>query len=61
MSFSDYGSSSSELPDRPLVVKCTFDRSLKRISFQSAVNCTYDLLRTKVRHCGTVCSKVDDI
>ncbi|KAG8999432.1 hypothetical protein FRB94_006173 [Tulasnella sp. JGI-2019a] len=47
MSYSDYGSS-IEPPDRPLIVKCTFDRSPKRISFTSAVNCKYELLRTKI-------------
>jgi hypothetical protein len=35
-------------PDRPLVVKCTFDRWNKRITFNSARNCSYDLLRHKV-------------
>ena len=34
-------------PDRPLIVKCTFDRWNKRITFSSARNCTYDLLRHK--------------
>ncbi|KAG8929183.1 hypothetical protein FRC02_005915, partial [Tulasnella sp. 418] len=49
MSFSDYnGSVSSDVPDRPLVVKCTFDRSMKRISFASACNCTFTVLRVKV-------------
>ncbi|KAG8970166.1 hypothetical protein FRC05_000687 [Tulasnella sp. 425] len=46
---SEYGGSSfSDMPDRPLVVKCFFDRSLKRISFASAVNCTFERLRQKV-------------
>jgi hypothetical protein len=35
-------------PDRPLVVKCTLDGWHKRITFSSARNCTYDLLRHKV-------------
>lgn len=35
-------------PDRPLVVKCTFDRWNKHISFASAKNCSYDLLKNKV-------------
>ncbi|KAJ6563759.1 hypothetical protein B0H10DRAFT_2114933 [Mycena sp. CBHHK59/15] len=39
-------------PDRPLVVKCTFDRWNKRITFSSARNCSYDLLRHKVEQCG---------
>ncbi|KAF9221473.1 hypothetical protein BS17DRAFT_785470 [Gyrodon lividus] len=38
-------------PDRPLVVKCTFDRWNKRISFASARNCSYDLLRNKIEQC----------
>ena len=37
-------------PDKPLVVKCTFDRSSKKISFSSARNCSYDLLKTKVSY-----------
>ncbi|KIO32050.1 hypothetical protein M407DRAFT_19077 [Tulasnella calospora MUT 4182] len=46
---SEYGGSSfSDMPDRPLIVKCFFDRSLKRISFASAVNCTFERLRQKV-------------
>ena len=36
-------------PDRPLVVKCTFDNSNKKITFNSARNCSYDVLRRKVR------------
>lgn len=36
-------------PDRPLVVKCTFDRWNKHINFASAKNCSYDLLKNKVR------------
>ncbi|KAF7977582.1 hypothetical protein HWV62_3170 [Athelia sp. TMB] len=38
-------------PDRPLVVKCTFDRWNKRITFSSARNCSYDLLKNKVEQC----------
>ncbi|KIJ61950.1 hypothetical protein HYDPIDRAFT_95335 [Hydnomerulius pinastri MD-312] len=38
-------------PDRPLVVKCTFDRWNKRITFTSARNCSYDLLRNKIEQC----------
>ncbi|KAJ7091564.1 hypothetical protein B0H15DRAFT_906686 [Mycena belliarum] len=38
-------------PDRPLVVKCTFDRWNKRITFSSARNCSYDLLRHRVEQC----------
>ncbi|KAF9054481.1 hypothetical protein BJ165DRAFT_1382128 [Panaeolus papilionaceus] len=36
------------LPERLLVVKCTFDKWTKRITFSSARNCSYDLLRSKV-------------
>jgi hypothetical protein len=35
-------------PDRPLVVKCTFDKSHKKIIFQSVRNCSYDVLKRKV-------------
>ncbi|EJD07260.1 uncharacterized protein FOMMEDRAFT_137648 [Fomitiporia mediterranea MF3/22] len=42
------GSTMSTRPDRPLIVKATFDRYNKRITFSSARNCSYDLLRTKV-------------
>lgn len=38
-------------PDRPLVVKCAFDRWNKRISFASARNCSYELLRNRVEQC----------
>ncbi|KAF9454221.1 hypothetical protein P691DRAFT_692748, partial [Macrolepiota fuliginosa MF-IS2] len=38
-------------PDRPLLVKCSFNGRHKRISFQSARNCNYDLLRHKVDQC----------
>ncbi|TFK39910.1 hypothetical protein BDQ12DRAFT_649491 [Crucibulum laeve] len=38
-------------PDRPLVVKCTFDKWQKKITFSSARNCTYNLLRDKVEQC----------
>ncbi|KAJ7734533.1 hypothetical protein B0H14DRAFT_2995705 [Mycena olivaceomarginata] len=34
--------------DRELVVKCTFDRWKKRITFGSARNCSYDVLRHRV-------------
>jgi hypothetical protein len=46
--YSDYGSVSSMRGDIPLVVKCTFDRSMRRITFQSAQTCTYELLRARV-------------
>ncbi|KAG6335268.1 hypothetical protein ID866_3824 [Astraeus odoratus] len=38
-------------PDRPLLVKCAFDRWNKRISFASAKNCSYELLRKRVEQC----------
>ncbi|KAL1696785.1 hypothetical protein GGG16DRAFT_85260 [Schizophyllum commune] len=38
-------------PDKPLVVKCAFDTWHKRISFNSARNCTYNVLRRKVEQC----------
>lgn len=38
-------------PDRPLLVKCAFDGWNKRISFASARNCSYDLLRERIEQC----------
>jgi hypothetical protein len=35
-------------PDKPLIVKCTFDKWHKRITFNSARNCSYEVLRHKV-------------
>ena len=35
-------------PDKPLIVKCTFDKWHKRITFNSARNCSYEVLRQKV-------------
>ncbi|CAE7050720.1 unnamed protein product [Rhizoctonia solani] len=49
--YSDYGSVSSMRGDIPLVVKCTFDRSMRRITFQSAQTCNYDLLRARIEEC----------
>jgi hypothetical protein len=43
-------------PERALVVKCTFDRWTKRISFSSARNCTFDLLRHKIEQCFSLYS-----
>lgn len=51
MAFSDFGSTSSARPDKPLVVKCTFDQRMKRITFATSRNCSYDLLRAKVEQC----------
>ncbi|EPQ56589.1 hypothetical protein GLOTRDRAFT_138279 [Gloeophyllum trabeum ATCC 11539] len=50
-SVSTYADSISSRPDRTLVVKCTFDRSNKRITFSSARNCSYQLLRDRVEQC----------
>ncbi|EJU03700.1 hypothetical protein DACRYDRAFT_49374 [Dacryopinax primogenitus] len=44
-------SSAWDRPDRPLVVKCSYNRSLRRVTFGSAVDCHYDLLRAKVEQC----------
>lgn len=38
-------------PEKQLLVKCTFNRTKRKISFKSARNCTYDLLRSKVEEC----------
>lgn len=38
-------------PDKPLLVKCAFDGWNKRISFASARNCSYDLLRERIEQC----------
>ncbi|EKM81668.1 hypothetical protein AGABI1DRAFT_54553 [Agaricus bisporus var. burnettii JB137-S8] len=38
-------------PDKPLLVRCAFNGRSKRITFQSARNCNYDLLRRKVDQC----------
>ncbi|KAF9561215.1 hypothetical protein CPC08DRAFT_801895 [Agrocybe pediades] len=38
-------------PDKPLIVKCTFDKWHKRITFSSARNCSYELLRNKIEQC----------
>ncbi|KAF8519029.1 hypothetical protein BU17DRAFT_48255 [Hysterangium stoloniferum] len=51
MAFSDFGSTTSVRPDKPLVIKCTFDQRMKRITFASSRNCSYDLLRARVEQC----------
>ncbi|KAJ2915481.1 hypothetical protein MD484_g4936, partial [Candolleomyces efflorescens] len=38
-------------PDRPLVVRCTFDKAHKKITFSSSQNCSFDLLRHKIEQC----------
>ncbi|EJD41223.1 hypothetical protein AURDEDRAFT_115589 [Auricularia subglabra TFB-10046 SS5] len=42
---------SSIRPDKILVVKCKYERSLKKITFSSARNCTFHLLQTRVEQC----------
>ncbi|PVF94534.1 hypothetical protein CPB86DRAFT_808508 [Serendipita vermifera] len=52
MAYSEYSYTSSQgRPDKQLIVKCTFDRSMRRITFASAQNCSFDLLRTRVEQC----------
>ncbi|RXW23967.1 hypothetical protein EST38_g1863 [Candolleomyces aberdarensis] len=41
----------SNRPDRPLVVKCTFDKSHKKITFSSSQNCSFELLKHKIEQC----------
>ncbi|KAG6821486.1 hypothetical protein H0H93_010210 [Arthromyces matolae] len=41
---------------RQLVVKCAFDTRNKKITFDSARNCTYDVLRRKVEECFALSS-----
>lgn len=38
----------SNLPDKPLCVKCNYNARCSNLSFRSARNCTYDLLQGKV-------------
>jgi hypothetical protein len=38
----------SNLPDKPLVVKCNYSGWTQKLSFRSARNCTYDMLQEKV-------------
>lgn len=38
----------NKCPDKPLVVKCSFNGRHKRITFHSARNCSYEILRHKV-------------
>lgn len=46
-------SNSSQRPDSPLIVKCLFDKSMRRITFASAATCRLDALRARVS--GGVC------
>ncbi|KAH9977511.1 hypothetical protein BJV74DRAFT_888403 [Russula compacta] len=41
--------SGSQLPDKPLVVKCKYNTHRQKLTFQSARNCTYDGLQQKIR------------
>ncbi|KAF8074927.1 hypothetical protein FPV67DRAFT_1475472 [Lyophyllum atratum] len=43
-------------PDRPLIVKCSLDSWNKKITFSSARNCTYEVLRHKVEQCYSLSS-----
>jgi hypothetical protein len=38
----------SDLPDKPLVVKCNYNSRLSKLSFRSARNCSYHGLQEKV-------------
>ncbi|KZT07269.1 uncharacterized protein LAESUDRAFT_743006 [Laetiporus sulphureus 93-53] len=55
MSYSDYGASvydaTESRPDKALVVKCTYDEALRKITFNSTRTCTYELLRQRVEQC----------
>lgn len=44
----EYYDSIHARPDKPLVVKCAFDKWTKRVTFSSCRNCSYDLLRARV-------------
>ncbi|KAG2011499.1 hypothetical protein CC2G_011605 [Coprinopsis cinerea AmutBmut pab1-1] len=48
----------SDLPDRPLVVKCTFDKANKKITFNSARNCSFNVLKEKVEKCFSLRSSI---
>ena len=47
VAFSDFGSTTLFRPDKPLIVKRTFDRRMKRITLASSRNCSYDPLRER--------------
>ncbi|WWC64178.1 uncharacterized protein I303_106786 [Kwoniella dejecticola CBS 10117] len=49
-----YGSSSGSIPDRPnrpLIIKCAFDGSARRVTFPSAATCRLESLRNRVEEC----------
>ena len=41
----------AERPDRPLVVKCSYDSTSRRVAFPSAAKCRLDALRARVSEC----------
>ncbi|WRT68905.1 uncharacterized protein IL334_005887 [Kwoniella shivajii] len=43
--------SNPDRPNRPLVVKCAYDGSARRITFPSATSCRLDSLRDRVEEC----------
>ncbi|KAI9510526.1 hypothetical protein F5148DRAFT_976610 [Russula earlei] len=43
--------SGHNLPDKPLVVKCTYRTTRKKLTFQSARNCVYDVFQEKIEDC----------
>ncbi|PCH36367.1 hypothetical protein WOLCODRAFT_108609 [Wolfiporia cocos MD-104 SS10] len=56
MSFSNYSASAYDpgtdsRPDKALVVKCTYDEAVKRISYSSTRACTFESLRRKIEEC----------
>ncbi|KAJ4000816.1 hypothetical protein F5050DRAFT_282459 [Lentinula boryana] len=38
-------------PDKPLVLRCTFNGNNKKITYRSAQGCTYEHLRSKIEQC----------
>ncbi|OCF31344.1 hypothetical protein I317_01200 [Kwoniella heveanensis CBS 569] len=45
------GQSIPDRPNRPLVIKCSYDGSARRITFPSAATCRLDSLRSRVEDC----------
>ncbi|WVF65712.1 hypothetical protein IAT40_000443 [Kwoniella sp. CBS 6097] len=45
------GQSIPDRPNRPLVIKCSYDDSARRITFPSASTCRLDSLRSRVEDC----------
>ncbi|KAJ3872631.1 hypothetical protein F5051DRAFT_421058 [Lentinula edodes] len=48
-------------PDKKLVVRCTFNKNHKKITFQSAQRCTFDNLREKIVQCFSLSASSFDI